>query len=343
VNFKKDIWTYLLVTIVTVLIWIWAAGETREQRLLFVSMEFVPTDPTSWNVEPSHGAVTLTVEGSKRALERAVTVRSEPLELVLGTAGVPGDAGIYAVDMAATLSVQEKLRETGVVILASDPPTIELDIAPIVRIPAEIRVLLPGVRTEGEVAVRPEQATVALPSDLRDRWPEIPTVEASVDPSRLERLEQGIEHSIEVALRPPGGLDELPQIRIEPPTAVVTFTIQSRIRQLTLDRVRVQLAGPPESYSEYRVNLQDTVLRNVTVMADGDLIQQIERGEATVVAVVQVSNRDKENQIETKPVTYFVALLGDQDDDVGVFVDAIVDGSPAPPLIHMTITPLPEE
>ena len=71
---------------------------------------------------------------------------------------------------------------------------------------------------------------------------------------------------------------------LEPSTVALTFAIQSSIREHTLDTVRVSLSGPPESYGEYSVVLEETVRRNVAVLADADLIQEIERGEGPGLA-----------------------------------------------------------
>lgn len=40
-SIAREIWNYLLVTLITVLIWAWAAGETRQQ-VRQIKLEFVP-------------------------------------------------------------------------------------------------------------------------------------------------------------------------------------------------------------------------------------------------------------------------------------------------------------
>lgn len=340
---RKDFWTYVIVTIVAVLIWAWAAGETREQKALYVGLNFVPQEADRWVVRSSHTAVTLTVEGSTQALREATLARSDPIELPLGIDGVPGEAGIHVIDVVTVLGRNPLLRSTGASVLASDPPTIELAIDEIVMAPARIRERLPGVQTEGPIRFDPPDARVALPQRMRARLPDVLTVEAAVDPPRLAQLEPGRVHAIEVHLLPPESLIGDPAVHIVPPTVTMQFTIRSRIRKTQLDTVRVQLAGPPESYAEYAVELEERVLTDVTVTADADLISKIESGEATVVAILHVTNRDKENGIKLKQVSYFVAMLNDDSGDSdGVIVDAMVGDAPEPPLIHMDIRSIGE-
>ncbi len=101
--------------------------------------------------------------------------------------------------------------------------------------------------------------------------------------------------------------------------------------------VRVQIAGPPEDHSEYVVEIDETdkQLANVTIKADGALIRQIERGEATVVALVHLSSSEKERRIESKAVTCFMAL---QPEGGGTIVDAEVSGSSLMPVVRLQIT-----
>jgi hypothetical protein len=92
--------------------------------------------------------------------------------------------------------------------------------------------------------------------------------------------------------------------------------------------VRVQLAGPPEDHLDYLVEVEDSVLRDVTIRADSNLIDRIEQREALVVAMLHVSSREKEQQITAKPISYFVVLYTDASGLThGRIVEAEVAGS----------------
>ena len=242
--FRKDFWTYVIVTMVTVLIWTWAAAETREERTFYVRHEFIVPDPTTWVVRASDDGTAVTVEGSVRALRQMAATVSEPVALHVGANGVPGDAGDHIVDVAAVLAADQSLRGTGVSILSADPPTIGLEIDQLATARADVRVRLPGIQHD-EMVVTPSTATITMPARLRGRWPDVLTVEAVADPLRLAQLEPGSRHTIQVSLRLPEALAAEPSVQVTPSEASITFPIRSRIRETTLDTVRVQLSGPP--------------------------------------------------------------------------------------------------
>ena len=57
---RKEIWTVVIVTVVTVLIWFWAAGETQEQRAVnYARVEFVVAEPEEWLLANNGQALTL--------------------------------------------------------------------------------------------------------------------------------------------------------------------------------------------------------------------------------------------------------------------------------------------
>ena len=77
------------------------------------------------------------------------------------------------------------------------------------------------------------------------------------------------------------------------------------------------------------------MLPDVTVRANEDLIRRIESNEVTVIALLHLSNQEKEQGIRTKPVAYFLAL-GDNWSDATP-VEATVGGSDTPPDIALDI------
>lgn len=329
----SDIWTLLIVTSVAGLIWFWAAAETRDHRSIPVRLNFVVPDQNDWIVSPAQRTVRLELEGSKLALDQAERVLRQPLAVEFTPT-----IGTKLIDVLGSIRMDEDLEATGVKVLSADPSVVEIDADEIVRVPARVRPTLPGVQTVGEVEVRPAEVTVALPSRLRERWLGSITVEAFVERGRLDQLEPGRPHEIDVGVRPADGLPANAGLSIEPATVQLSFTMRSRIRETQLDNVRVQLAGPPEDYREFIVEVQDPILRNVTIRAEGDLIRRIESEEVTVVALLHLSNREKEQRIGSKPISYFLALVPRPDGSTrGVLVEGQIGDEPSPPPIRLNI------
>ena len=335
-QFRERLWTYSLVTGVAVLIWFWAAAETRDKGDFSFIVRLAAAAPTEHFVSPGEVTAQVDLEGSRLALEKARRLKM-PLVLTVGNE-LPSALDVHDIDLATALAENKFVRETGVRVVSADPPSIDIEIDALVAVTAPVRFVLPqGVETEGKITMDPMEAELTMPSRLRDRVGGDLEVEAHVLQHRIAGLEPGRRHKVTATLRPPDKLSGQEFVTIKPPTATIEFAVRSRIEEVTLPVVRVQIAGPPKDHDEYAIEIdeKDVSLTDVTIKADGDLIEQIEQGKATVVALVHLSNAEKERRIESKPVTCFLALL---DDGSVTIVEAEVGGSGQPPLVHLRIT-----
>ena len=160
------------------------------------------------------------------------------------------------------------------------------------------------------------------------------TARAIVDAADLRGRAPGVEHTLSVKLTPPPELANVAGVRMEPEEIAVSFTIDTRIRDIKPPLpVRVQVAGSPED--EYDIKVEPTQLRDVTVQVSEDLGAKILSGDVTVVAMVYLKSSEKEAAIRRKPVSTFVALMEDGTLQV---VSAKLEGSDQPPVVNLTIT-----
>ncbi len=337
-NFQSKYWTYLIVSLVTVLLWVWAAAETREEKTATFRVRFASAGAGNWVIIPKEIPLTVTLEGSRFALQEAQSLKQGSIVLTTGNE-LPSSVGNHTVNLTTALNKNEALRNTRVTVLAVDPPSKMIEIDALVAVTATVLPDLPHLYLDGEPEVDPAEVTVTLPSRLADLAPEEIAPRAYIAQSRLNRLEPGREYVLSTKLLLPEKLATEDSVTIEPPVANVTFTVRSFIEETILPTVRVHIAGPPEDHEEYLVEIDNDVLKDVTISADAVLIEQIKAGDAVVVAMVHLSLRDKEQRVESKPVTYFVALPANgAGGEEGQIVDATVGGSTEPPLIHLAIT-----
>ena len=338
----SDVWTWLLVTVVALLIWFWAYGETRETLRASFRIRIVPPEENEWVVSPRDFTADVELSGSRLAIQKARELPM-PLELHLGDDNeLPASPGLLSASVAAVLGRHPPLRRTGASVVSADPSSVEIRVDRLVEVTAAVRAVLPRLQTAGEVEVDPAQVTVRLPARLRDVAGDDLVVEAVVDQSRLDQLEPGRFYSLSAKLHLPARLADKRSIAIDPPNATVDFTVRSRIEQVTLPSVNVQIAGPWQDHEEYVIEIddQDKTLQNVTIKADGDLIRRIQADEVQVVALVHLSTNEKDNRIESKPLTCFMAI---PPDGPAVLVDAEVPDTTGPPVIGLTITPRTKE
>ncbi len=332
---RSEVWTYFIVTAVAMFIWFWAAVETRENDNVSFHVYFAPSKPAEWVLRPRNlpetGYLTVTVEleGSRFSLQRA---RELDRIRLIQDIELPSDSGSHQVNLVDALTKHELLLDTGVRVHSAKPKSIELTIDKLVTVTASIRPVLPQLETEGPIEVKPTEAEVTLPSRLRESLGNDLVVEARVSKARLDELEPGEERKLLAGLHLPATTGDFGPVNIKPNSATITLTVRSRIRETTLSTVRVQIGGPPEDQLEYIVEIdeQDKQLRDVTIRADAALISQIERRDVKVVALLHLTTSDKDQRIESKPISCFMAVP-----DVGTatIVQAQVAGSARLPII----------
>ncbi len=334
--FRDRLSTYALVTGVTLLIWFLAAMETRDQGSASFRIELVGA--ADQVVTPSELTVTVQMEGSSLALERALETTQKSVTLTVGNE-LPSQAGVQRLKLLDVLELNESLTDTGVSLVSVDPIDLDIEIDALVTATLPIEAVLPGVELDGAVTVDPPQVTVRLPRRLRERAGDDLRVVANVPGQRLDRLKPGVPNTITATLELPPRLAGDPSVTLDRRLVDVKFTVKSRIKETMLPTVRVQIAGPPEDHDEYLIEIENPTLANVTIKADASLISQIERNQAVVIALVHLSQREKERGIEQKPVTCFMALARDEDSPFrAALVTAEINGSAHAPVIRLKIS-----
>jgi len=305
VKSKDNTLTYLFVTVLTVMIWLWAAMVTNVDTVVSVELNFSPPEGSSSTISPSTTTVTVTFRGPQRGLSAAREACSGGLTIT-----VPTTSGTPELDLALSIAELDAIRGTGVVISEIDPKSVSLHVKTMVSVEAVVVAVLNGVEVTGDITVDPATVILLIPSTVRDTLPEVITVTASINATELGLLQPGRVHTMDAGIHLPAPLD-LPDVRVEPNRVEVSFTIQKKTAKTTLPHIRVLLAGPAEDYSGYSIELPRKLIPNVTVNADAKLIAEIENGNATVFAIVRLASRDLEQGIDHKGVTAFLAITAD--------------------------------
>ncbi|MEE8155222.1 MAG: hypothetical protein V3T53_09755 [Phycisphaerales bacterium] len=331
-GWRSQLPTYLIVTVVAVLIWLWAAGETRETDERTFRVQFTTQFTADHIVTPKETTISVEIEGSRSALRSAPAMGS-PIVLTLD-----GGPGVHAVDLVRLLNDHSDLRDARVSVISTDPPSQDVTIDKLVS--DTVRVEDPDLgrlQIDGAVEIDPPQVTVRLPQRLQERLGPGVSVKALVDPAQLGRLNPGEPARLTARVELPEALATQPSVTVTPTVVTVSFTVRSNIRETTLPTVPVHISGPWKDHDEYVVEVTeaDQFLEKVTVTADAALIDRIESGDVKVFAFVHISSTEKEQGIEAKPVTYFLALIPEGG---SITVTAQLDGSLQPPLIHLRVS-----
>ncbi len=321
----------LFVTALTVIIWLWAAGQTKTEATITTTVRFKAPEGMASTVTPSFASVTLTFAGPRSAVDTAKAVCANGLDLTVAET----DGTVTLSDIATRINDLDGFKSSGATTISAEPSSFNVDIQTMVQVEAAVEAVLSNVVVSGDVTVNPATVTLNIPKRIRESLPDAVTVQAVVSDSALQQLSPGVVHTRDAAIRLPIPLD-IPDVSVSPSRVEVTFKIQSKTEQTVLPQVRVILAGPPEDYASYEVELPRKTISNVTVEGNKDIIDGIKAGDYTVFAVIRLASRDMEQQIASKPVTSFLAI--DKDGTGHQLVGSVEDAESLN--IELNITPV---
>lgn len=315
---------FLVVTIVTVVLWVWANNATTATR------EIVSTVSTSLPAElresrelrsPSEAfVISAIVAGPVAALDEAQR-RLDEVRLIVGQDGLPDGASEN--DFPIERALQRTLDAAGIdarvrSIQGLVPP---LEVVALARVPLQLVPLVSadGVRLEGQPVVEPTTIDALMPADLLERAGQF-SVQAVISAAQVAGKEGGrryTEPTSELRIVGEPGVEVPPSVRLLQPKANVSFTIAARAVNATVASdsssapgIPVQVALPPKDLDRYTVTIdaKDSFLRNVVVNATPEMVEQISKGGAKIIAFVQLSSDDLDRAILSdgrleKPVT----------------------------------------
>ena len=339
---RDQILNFVAVTLVALLIWIWAAGETRETQTAFLELNFTGPTNDSMRISPKElPPIRMYLRGPRRALEDAIDRLRKPITLIAGTLGVPSDAGSHELDL--TTIGQNLIDDMGlpVSVTGSDPTDATISIEPLTTVTVAVDPVLPkGVRTSGRIEVKPETATIVVPASLANS--DDLRLEAQLSASDLEGRQTGRRHELEIPLSLPASSTASDSIvKINPRTVEVRLTLDANETELALSTpVPVQIAGPPSELESMLVEIDpdDAFLRNVVLRGPAETIGRLEANNAAsggIIAFVHLTSDDLLKRITEKSVT-----LWNLPSDVTVV--SVGDDSTAFPLIGLSIKDRPD-
>ena len=218
--------TYLFVIVLTMMVWFWAAGNTKEFTVLNIKLNFTPPEGSSSIISPDTITATVTFRGPQSVLKAARDACSMGLTIT-----VPTTSGTPKINLVSRIAQLDAIQQTGVEITDVEPKSISLSVKTMVSVEAVVVPVLNDVQISGDVTVDPATVTLLIPSSVRDTLPESIKVTASLSPNELALLQHGVVHTKNAGVRLPSPLD-LPDVKVEPSTVSISFKIQSNTAKL---------------------------------------------------------------------------------------------------------------
>lgn len=305
--------TFLLVTLVTLLIWAFAEAETLVKREATVDLviagdaevaitvlEPVPDAATEGARRQSPGReevvrVVASLEGAAASIDEAERLLRSPLRLT----SLPRDAGDHSIDLRAAIREHPSIK--GVSVTKVTPAAILIATDPLTSREVPVRVVLGEGESAPAVAgtpeARPSKARLILPTRVAQYLPADAACIATPESSSLERLVSGRQETIAgVRLSPPRELAGEMNVRIDPPRADIVVTLKSKLSTAVLPSVPVHLQIPPGELPNWdiKVEQKDRFITDVTVTGPADLVKAVQDKTTPVFAVLVLSYTELE-------------------------------------------------
>lgn len=296
---KSSIETFIVVTVIAMLIWLYAEGESVKETTDYeVTVRFtsegqdVLIEPVDRQVLISFSASTGQVQLLDDLLKRGDGAIDIPLVDQSASTGSPLQKVVLKERLGTILQ-----SGPGIEITQVDPAVVDVSVQQMARIRLPVEVRRPDVQLASDMTVTPPQVSVRLPASAA------PAAEGEKLIARLDLVDlsgraANTEHIIDVPLELPPSLSGQP---IEWPikSVEVRFKIERPTATHTLTTVPIHISVPPLLLKQYTIDLppDKLVLTDVKLSGQAKAIDLIRAGEFKVWAQVVPTADDLEAQL----------------------------------------------
>jgi len=300
--------TFIVVTVVTLTIWLYAEAESLGARTETAAVEFsagsssdleVAVTDNEWN-----GQVRVQLSGSRSALERARNALESRVVVQAGTLGLPDADSDTRLKLIEVLRRYEPLAGTGVTIESADPPHVGVQVRRLIVAQAPIRAEVPGVQIAGDITLNPDRAELRVPERL---WAEIGAglqIVARPTAEQLTQLPASGAVSIAVTLAAPPG------VQLRTTRATLNFSVKSTLATGTF-AVPIQILLPSVELNDWVVSIDGgNDFIDVEVSAPADYIERLRSPSEGLIAVMSLSSDDLAQGRDSKDVGFAVLRQG---------------------------------
>lgn len=295
--FSAQIREYITVTLVALLVWLYAEGENIKTYEMDVPIQFVAATGQNLLIKP------VRLEDNPRLTIQCSSAQYVQLEQLLDGTPIPvplsedpnapdGNQQLLLKQLFTSLPIFSKLS---VNITEVKPVQVSVNVKKLQTVELKIAEVTEGDSQLQDVVIEPATAIMHLPKDMLINLTESDTILARLNKQVLDRLTLNQSHTIEgVQLIAPAAV-RTEDVRIDPPSAKVTFTLTRQAKTATISSVAVRLVLPAASMGQYDVTLlndEDKLIRSVKLTGPNDLIDAIEQRKIKIWADIKLEADD---------------------------------------------------
>jgi hypothetical protein len=301
--------TYALVSIVSVLIWVWAEAESLSTVPVSPRVELVTsgTDVTARVLDASwNGTVRMRLRGSSASVSQAQSRLATAVTFKPGIGGIPATPGEHVVGMVDALRNHPELARLGVNFIDVEPAIIRIKIDALASRTIPLQPVLPGVDLAGEAKVSPEQVTIRVREGELESLPAVLTASATPDQDTLSALVGDGPHTVAARITIPSLPSWIGPVTVEPARAQVTFTRRGQAVTVTVAEAAVWVVLPPDQAGAWIVTPEARSVANVRITGRRELLDQLRASPDGVRAYVVLRAADLAEGVKDAPITFTV-------------------------------------
>ncbi|HEX7009757.1 MAG TPA: hypothetical protein VF184_07240 [Phycisphaeraceae bacterium] len=300
----QKIETWAIVTVISVLIWLYAEGEAVTRYSERVPIRLVPPVGRQLAIDipgrdggEASEVIYVTFKASTGQLTK-IKERLQQGPLQIEVADQPGEQVLVLKDEL----LETPLGQLGVNIVTTDPATLTVQVEPLQTLTMPVGVDRGQVLLAQPALVEPREVSVTLPARLLEQARGM-KVWAPLDLAELGRLEPGVPQTFDVPLSVPEEL-QTPWTDLEPDVARVTVTISKQTDTYVVPRISVEVQASPLVLRRFDLNISDEYLNllEVPITGPADVIDRIRKGQLSISAVVRPTLSELESGTRTLPV-----------------------------------------
>lgn len=329
--------TLLVVTVVAIVIWLFAEGENVQRAEVVATVQVVPASTAgllTWieSDTPWDGRVTVKISGATVGIDAVRDRLRQPLLLTPGAEGFSSTPGNHTLDLRTMLRLFPEIRETGVSIEECEPRVLVAHVDVIETVELPVRVEVADAEVEGLPEANPTRIMVHVPSLVRPKLTPDSALIARVSAEAVRGLGRGRRETLPaVTLDLPPELVGSRGVRITTPTARVSLTLRERTATELLPSVPVQIRVAPGQLARWQIIIPETdqYLRDVRITGPSEEIEKIRKGDLRIIAMVTLSAQELTAGITSKAATF---------SDLPTTLQFQVED----PIVALEIRPIPE-
>lgn len=313
--------TILIVTGVSLLIWLYAEAETLSTIEIPVEVQIAAprdsqriVDVTDEDFLAGSRKVTITLRGAAAAVTRLEQSLGRGIRVELSPDELDDAPAQLDLDLRDAIRRSLSVRDQSPLIQKCSPANVKVATDVLITKELPVKIESPWGETDGVPEASPATVRITAPGKIAEAFAPDAAVIARIDEPTWNQLLPGKRETIRgVRLTAPNGAGwtigtgQNARVTASPPTVDLTLTVRSRISTARLaDPVPVHVRIAPGELDGWKIEIpeRDRVLTDVTVSGPADLVRQVTDKAITLRAYVSLSFEELERGITSKEAVF---------------------------------------